>query len=157
MFDSRATTPPREVSNLLLAIRGGERLVGSVKIGWSRDAHTLLDADGETVAAIHDDSVRSSLLGGEQDESEWRQIDVYSGSAATKAVTKAIRQRLCDTGAKSTTNPSKTERMSAKAAKRPRRKRLAGLVDDYVQDQLDAIVWGDLSLRLTSTSFTSLG
>ena len=149
VFESRATTPPREVSALLLAIRGGERLVGSVRLGWSRDAQTLLDADGETVVAIHDDSVRSSALGSEQDETAWRQIEVYSGSAATKSAHKAIRQRLCDAGAKPTTNPSKVERVAAEASSTSSsRKRLAGLVDDYLQAQLAIIAWGDLSLRL---------
>ena len=84
-IDSRATTPPREVSALLTAIRAGERLVVVEKIRREWDTHVLRDSSGEPVATLHDFQLTRSHPSGEFETEVWREVEVRHPAAAPKS------------------------------------------------------------------------
>jgi len=145
--DSRATTVPREVSALLLGVRGGERLVATVKISTDRANYTVLDASGLVLAVVSDDRVRSRVLSADAVVQEWREVEVEVGPAGDDAIRASLGQRLRDADARPAVVSSKFARATGAFPVPARRKRLAGLVDDYMQTQLDALAQGDLGLR----------
>jgi CHAD domain-containing protein len=156
--DSRAPGVPRELSALLLGIRRGQKLVPTVTISTTRISHQLKGADGRLLAEVADDTVRTTApapTGGATQaaassapETAWHEVEVELGETGDQRLLSCLGKRLVDAGATPSPSASKSGRALGEAAVRDQRpKRLAGLVDDYLQTQYDAIVDGDLALR----------
>jgi CHAD domain-containing protein len=145
--DSAARSVPRELNALLLGIRRGRRLSPTVTISTVRIAHQLLDASGVLLAEVADDAVRV-ISADAAGPSGWREIEVELGPAGDESLLAAVGQRLRAAGAEPSASRSKAARaLGDPVADVPGRKRLAGLVDDYLQTQYEAIFEGDLALR----------
>lgn len=146
-FESRATTPPREVSALLLAIRGGQRLMVTEKVLRESEAHLLLDVDGEVVAAVQDDKLVRSHPHGEFETDQWREIEVRHGPSSTKSSRKTMHRMLAASDAKEVAHSRLGKADAGSRPQQPARKGLGGLVDSYLQHQLRTIAFGDMDLR----------
>ena len=144
---SQGRAVPRELSALLLGIRRGRQLSPTVTISTVRDAHLLLDGEGAGLTEVADDTVHV-LSADAEGVREWREVEVELGPAGDERLLSVIGKRLREAGAKPSASASKLARARGDvAADTPGHKRLAGLVDDYLQAQYQAIFEGDLALR----------
>lgn len=145
---SRAGSVPRELSAMLLGIRRGRPLVAKVTLSTTRNAHLLSDASGQTLAEVADDSVRVLAGSDGHGVAEWREIEVELGPGGDEHLLELLGRPLRDAGAHPSTSSSKYARAHGDIARdTPPHKRLAGLVDAYLQAQYTAIFEGDLALR----------
>jgi CHAD domain-containing protein len=145
---SQSRSVPRELSALLLGIRRGHPLVPTVTISTTRNAHLLLDTSGRTLAEVADDTVDVAEGGSSAEGSQWREIEVELGPAGDERLLSLLGERLRDAGAEPSASSSKSARaLGDPDLGAPRHKRLAGLVDAYLQAQYRAIFDGDLGLR----------
>jgi CHAD domain-containing protein len=79
---------------------------------------------------------------------EWREVEVELGPAGDEQLLSVLGQRLREAGAEPSASVSKLARARGDVVPDTAgRKRLAGLVDDYLQAQYRAIFEGDLALR----------
>ncbi len=144
---SQGRAVPRELSALLLGIRRGRRLSPTVTISTVRDANLLTDGDGATIAEVADDTVQV-LSADAEGVREWREVEVELGPAGDEHLLSVIGQRLREAGAKPSASVSKLARARGDVVPDTvGHKRLAGLVDEYLQAQYRAIFEGDLALR----------
>ncbi len=146
---SRAPSVPRALSDLLLGVRRGLKLVPTVELSTTRHSHVLLDAQGRPLAEVADDLVHVSGQDGSRGVADWREIEVELGSAGDEDLLATLGERLVTGGAARSLSMSKASRAlgSPPDAARTGLKGLARVVDDYLQTQYDAIVDGDLALR----------
>jgi CHAD domain-containing protein len=144
---SASRSVPRELSGLLLGIRRGRPLAANLTISTARTAHSLLDAKSQVLAEVADDTVHAEVTADPQHDSEWREIEVELGPAGDERLLSLLGRRLRDAGAEPSTSASKAARALGDLPTCPSRKRLAGLVDAYMQTQYTAIFEGDLALR----------
>jgi CHAD domain-containing protein len=145
--EATAGSPPRELSSLLLGVRRGQRLVARALLATTRHSYLLVDGEGRTLAEVSDDTVRATTLGDEPHRTEWRELEVELGPDADEAVLQRVGMVLTDAGAHPSASPSKFVRAMGPLPPGSRPEGLAGLVDDYLQTQYDAIVTGDVGLR----------
>ncbi len=143
----RRGTVPRELSQLLLGVRRGRRLTVVATISTNRVSHRLLNTDGELLAEIADDHVQAASTADRDHSLDWREVEIELGPAGDDALLDRLGERLVDVGAELSPCQSKLARTLGPLPERPGRKRLGGLVDDYLRVQIDAIVDGDLALR----------
>ena len=145
---SQARSVPRELSALLLGIRRGRPLGPKVTISTTRNAHTLSDSSGQELAEVADDNVHVIAGSDAHGLTEWRELEVELGPGGDERLLDLLGRRLHDAGAKASKSRSKYSRaLGDPPADPPVHKRLAGLVDDYLQVQYTAIFEGDLALR----------
>jgi CHAD domain-containing protein len=145
---SQARSVPRELSALLLGIRRGRPLGPKLTISTTRNAHLLVDSSGQELAEVADDSVHVIVGGDAHGDPEWREIEVELGPGGDERLLELMGRRLRDAGAKASKSSSKYSRaLGDPTADTPAHKRLAGLVDAYLQTQYAAIFEGDLALR----------
>ena len=143
-LDSRATAVPRDLSSLLLGVRGAEKLVPTVKVVSTRSRQTLINSDGETVLDVVDERVRA-LHATSDEETTLRRVTVSSDGA--KAPHKRLVKALRDLGAEATSGDTLEMQTRVAAPEHVTPPRLAGLIDRYVQAQLVAIGQCDLAWR----------
>ena len=160
---------PEDLVRVLTGVRRGADLVPVARLGVSRTAHRLLDADGRLLAEVADDTVEATDLssadpahGGSVTARHWREIEVEAGPSddggdgdgdghAAERVLSAAGAALVAAGARASTSPSKLSRALGPSAQRPplgSHSTLADLVSDYIATQCAVIVSGDLGLRL---------
>jgi CHAD domain-containing protein len=145
--ESRASTPPRELSALLLGVRRGQRLLARAKLSTTRASRTLRDADGRTLAEVTDDAVHATRVGNAPVVTAWRELEVELAPDAGEEVLERVGAVLMGAGARPSVSRSKLARAMGSLPETSRPGGLAGMVDDYLQAQYDAIVTGDLGLR----------
>lgn len=145
--DSRATSPPAELTSLLLGVRRGRRLVRKAQLSTTRNSITVTDGDGRMLAEVADDQVHAVRLDDHTTPTEWREIEVELAPDADDAVLTRIGELLRKAGAKPAASGSKFARAMGPAPSHGRPDGLAGVVDDYLQAQYDAILAGDVGLR----------
>lgn len=146
---SRASSVPRTLSDLLLGVRRDQALVPTVGLSTTRRSHLLLDAQGLSLAEVADDTVHVSEQDGSPFAADWREVEVELGPAGDDNLLSTLGQRLVAAGATPSLSNSKSSRAlgSEPDTAGPDVKGLAGIVDDYLQTQYEAIVDGDLALR----------
>ncbi len=145
--ESRAAAVPRELSGLLLGLRRGQKLVPTVKLSTRRNSHVLIGPDEHLLAEVADDSVHVDATGDAAGITDWREVEVELGTAGTADLLTVLGGRLRLAGAQPSPSVSKSARALGDAPADTRRRRLAGLVDDYLQAQYTAILDGDVALR----------
>lgn len=145
--DSRGAAVPRELSSLLLGIRRGAKLGPVANVSTTRHSHQWNDPSGTMVVEIADDHVHAATMGDTATLTEWREIEVELGPAGGDELRARVGERLMSAGAHRSSARSKVATAVGPLPVSEPRARLAGVVDDYVQDQCTAIVEGDLGLR----------
>ncbi len=147
--DSEAGSPPAELTSVLLGARRGQRLVRKATLSTTRHSYVLSDGDGRMLAEVVDDHVRAVPLDDHPTTpSEWREIEVeLAPGADDDGLLGTIGELLTRAGAEPAASGSKFARAMGPAPERRRPGGLAGVVDDYLQAQYDAILAGDLGLR----------
>jgi CHAD domain-containing protein len=153
--DSRVEIPA-ELLELTSGLRRGADLRRTATVRTRRDIQRLLDAEENVLVEVADDQVHSTaptadgaLL------QEWREIEAEFGSAATPEVVAAIDKRLIKSGAAHAKNANKvaqalqdgTVKDAPKSVGRKHPRTAGTVVSDYIREQDDALVVGDLMLR----------
>jgi CHAD domain-containing protein len=123
-----------------------------------RVVYRLLDPDGQLLAEVADDTVAATDFssgaperGGSVTATHWREVEVEAGPAGDETLLATVGTLLTDAGAAASKSLSKLSRALGPAAQRPpidADSTLADLVSQYVSTQCEAIVAGDLGLRL---------
>lgn len=146
--DSRASAVPRELSALVMGIRLGQRLTPTARLNTTRRRHEIVDSGGALIAEVAEDDVRAEPLLEGRDPSAWREVEVELGPAGDEGSLKALGQVLTKAGFQPSAYGSKYARAVGEPPKHDRPTRLAGLVDDYLQQQYEAIGDEDARMRL---------
>ena len=134
-------SPPQELSALLIGATLGKQLTNAATIRTQRQ-RLRLTAGGDLRYEVADDTVHASTGA---DLLAWREIEVELGPGVS-AVPKKLRRRLRAAGATPSTYPSKLAHATGLSAPSALPK-AAGAVADYLSEQIDQIVIGDIGLR----------
>jgi CHAD domain-containing protein len=146
--DSRSSSVPRELSDLVKGIRLGQRLAPAARLETTRRRHEVLDGAGGLIAEVADDEVRATPLHEGLEPSAWHEVEVELGPAGDEASLTQIGRALKKAGFRSAAYRSKYDRAVGEPPTHDRPPRLAGLVDDYLQQQYAAIGDEDAGMRL---------
>jgi CHAD domain-containing protein len=146
--ESSASRVPRELADLVKGIRLAQRLEATARLETRRVRHEILDESGELVAEVADDDVLATPLLGPHEPSSWREVEVELGPAGDETTLKAVRKALKRAGFQPSEHGSKYARAVGDPPAAERLPRLAGLVDDYLQQQYRALGEQDAHLRL---------
>ena len=148
---------PAELSDALLGVRRGQPLAAVARLATRRVAHCVLDAEGQLLAEIADDTVDATDIsagpghGGSVTAQTWREVEVEAGPGGDEDLLATLGAALVAAGAQPSAFASKLVRAMGPVAQRPpieEDSTLADLVSDYLATQCTAIVAGDLGLRL---------
>jgi CHAD domain-containing protein len=143
--DVESPRPPRDLMQLSRGLRFDQPLHRTVVLTTVREAHQICSNDGELVAEVADDRV-TALVGSTGDRRRWREIEIELGPAGSEESMERLADALRGSGATPSTVGSKYARAVGEAT-RARSSGLAGVVDDYLQRQYDALAFGDLHMR----------
>ncbi|MGV8873141.1 MAG: CHAD domain-containing protein [Rhodococcus sp. (in: high G+C Gram-positive bacteria)] len=136
---------PDELSDVLRgAVVGGE-LSAVATLTTRRTVHTVSDADGAVVAEIADDEVSVVLIGGATGP-QWREVEVELGAAGSESFLKKAGKVLRAAGARPSAHPSKLDR-ALSVVREVSADNGVRLLTDYLDEQVQAIVAGDVYLR----------
>ncbi|MFL6065773.1 MAG: CHAD domain-containing protein [Friedmanniella sp.] len=149
---ARSRTVPKALADVVLGLTGGQPLLPVAEITTERTATRLLAADGRLLAEVADDRVSSVSLGGESRLDHWREVEVELGEAGDEDLLAAVGRRLTDAGAAPAAQSSKLAHAlglpPAEEAGTGSAVTVADLVGQYVREQCEEILRGDLALRL---------
>jgi CHAD domain-containing protein len=146
--DGRPSTVPRDLAELVKGIRLGQRLAPTARLDTTRTRHEILDPAGELIAEVAEDDVRATPLLDSREPSAWREVEVELGPAGDEATLKLFRRVLTKSGFGKALYGSKYARAVGDPPEHERPARLAGLVDDYLQQQYETIRDEDARMRL---------
>jgi CHAD domain-containing protein len=133
---------PAEFAELLLGVRRGQPLRPVATLVTERRVTELLDAAGQQLAEIADDSVLATAAGEAATVSSWREVEVELGSG-NEALLQQLAELLGRHGARPSASSSKLARALADAepAEPP------GPLAAYLLEQQRALIAGDIALR----------
>jgi len=134
-------SPPQELKGLLTGATLGKELTNAATIRTQRQRRRLTTR-GDLRYEVADDTVHASTGA---DLLAWREIEVELGPGVS-AVPKKLRRRLRAAGAKPSTYPSKLAHATGLSAP-PALPKAAGAIADYLSEQIDQIIIGDIDLR----------
>ncbi|OZD08053.1 adenylate cyclase [Rhodococcus sp. 06-235-1A] len=136
---------PEELTDVLRgAVMGGE-LLAVATLTTRRTVHTVSDVHGVVVAEIADDEVSVLLVGGATGP-RWREVEVELGPVGSESFLKKAGKVLRAAGARPSAHPSKLDRALSVVRELPADTGLR-LLADYLDEQVQAIVAGDVYLR----------
>ena len=144
------TAVPEELATLTLGLRRGRPLRHIVTIRTSRTAHRLMDGDGRVIVEVADDHVDAVAPGRRSATvNSWREIEAELGAAGTVEDLDTVDARLIASGLQAADSPNKVATaLGVTPVDRPHDQPTAGeVIRDYLREQDDALVAGDLSLR----------
>jgi CHAD domain-containing protein len=147
-LESRSSAVPRELADIVKGIRLANRLTPTARLETRRRRHQVVDDAGGVVAEVAEDDVRATSLLDGGEPSAWREVEVELGPAGDDATLKAFGRLLRKAGFHEAAHSSKYARAVGEPPKRDRPPRLAGLVDDYLQEQYLAVRDEDAHMRL---------
>lgn len=147
----QGNTVPKELRLLLAGVTRGQRLRQVARLATERTAHRLLDADGNLLAEIADDTVDASVGGGAAATIlRWREVEIELGNGDEKLLA-TLGKRLCKAGARPSTSRSKLARVllppTPAGPGAGGGSRAAAPVLDYLAEQQRMLLAGDLALR----------
>lgn len=147
---SRAKTVPKALADLLLGVRQEHELQPVATLSVTRYVLRLYTAAEELLAEVADDEVQSSTMGDEPTSRSWREVEVELGAAGDERLLRLVGDRLVEWGARRSDSASKLQRALGAVVEEESAgvSTLGDLVAGYVATQCDAIVNGDLGLRL---------
>ncbi|CAG7623110.1 CYTH and CHAD domain-containing protein [Rhodococcus opacus] len=150
---------PDELAKLVVGVALGKPVRRVAEISTTRHRHRLLDADGNLLAEVADDTVQATATAGDEGAvaSQWREVEVELGDRGDDKLLRAIGTRLTRSGAHPSRYASKLVR--ALTPDRGRADASEGdggdagvetvrkLLTDYLEQHAQAIVAGDVWLR----------
>jgi CHAD domain-containing protein len=148
-------TVPRELMREILAVVRDRELVPVATVWTTRLVRRLLDAGGNDLAVVADDTVHAErLAGGPAEPSTWREVEVEL-TGGDRALLDAVSARLEAAGLSRSAAASKLQRVlgdlaSPRQAGRPalsRCSRAGDAVLAYWRDQVEALVSWDRGVR----------
>jgi CHAD domain-containing protein len=151
-LDGDGRDVPADLLRLLVGALAGQPLRAVASVTTERSVTRLLDADGQQLAEIDDDTVHASAPGESAVlASTWREVEVELGNEDVELL-HALGKRLRRAGARTSASASKLARAlpepeSATTRTRHARPRAADIVGDYLAEQQRVMLAGDLSLR----------
>ena len=148
---SRGNAVPKALADPLLGVRRGQDLLPVARLTTTRYVLQLLDDSGVLLIEVADDQVQSSTLGEESTLRSWREVEVEVGPAGDEQLLSAVGNRMVEWGASPSPFVSKLKQALGPEADEPPLAdpdTLGGVVLAYLSAQCDAIVAGDLGLRL---------
>ena len=146
---------PDELANLVSGVALGKPVHPVVTVSTVRRRHRILDADGNLLAELSDDTVKTTAAGACAWEAaiaaNWREVLVELGAAGDRTLLRKIGKRLTRAGARPSQYSSKLSRAlaphgtggSVTSGADPVRESLTAYLDTQVQE----IVGGDVQLR----------
>ena len=144
------TSVPKELAGLTLGLRRGKSLRRIVTIRTSRTAHRMLDADGRVIVEVADDQVEAVAPGDRSATvTSWREIEAELGSAGTVEDLDTVGARLIESGLEAAVSPNKvaTALDISPTPTKDHGGTAGDVIQDYLRQQDDALVAGDLTLR----------
>ena len=136
---------PDELADVLRGAVMGKQLSAVATLTTRRKIRTVTDASGAVVAEFADDAVSVVLIGGATGP-QWREVEVELGPAGSESFLKKASKVLRASGATPSAHPSKLNRALSVVREEPAHDGLRLLVD-YLDEQAQAIVAGDVYLR----------
>jgi CHAD domain-containing protein len=148
---SRRPLPPKDISNAVAGLRGGQELVPVATISTIRTARRVMDAEGRALFELADDAVKSTAHNSGSSR-EWREIEVELGPASQKKTKAQVAAWLLKAGARPSSSNTKLHRAlgitAADTPNRPDRNGTFGaLIGDYLAEQCEVIGCNDIGLR----------
>jgi CHAD domain-containing protein len=138
---------PEQLRRATLGVRAGAALKPVATLRTTREIHRLLDAEGTALAEIVLDAVTSTRMLEFTVTRHWREVEVELVAGDERLLDNASRW-LLERGARRSAATSKLAETFEMEPSRPRDlMTLAGLVGAYLDQQLQAIVRGDVELR----------
>src|ERR1700712_261900 len=145
------TAVPAELAELTLGLRRGRSLRRIVTIRTSRTAHRLLTADGRVIVEVADDHVDAVAPGHRSATvNSWREIEAELGAAGTVEDLDTVNSRLIKSGLQAAASPNKVATaLGVVSVTDPKtgEPTTGDVIQEYLREQDDALVAGDLSLR----------
>lgn len=136
---------PDELADVLRGAVMGAQLSAVATLTTRRTVHSVSDADGVVIAEIADDAVSVTLIGGATGP-RWREVEVELGPAGSESFLKKAGKLLRSNGARPSAHPSKLDRALSVVREVPADAGVR-LLTDYLDEQVQAIVAGDVYLR----------
>ncbi|MDV6260136.1 CYTH and CHAD domain-containing protein [Rhodococcoides yunnanense] len=136
---------PDELADVLRGAVMGGQLSAVATLTTRRTVHSVSDSDGAVVAEIADDEVSVVLIGGATGP-RWREVEVELGPAGSESFLKKAGKLLRGAGARPSAHPSKLDRALSVVREVPADTGVQ-LLTDYLDEQVQAIVAGDVYLR----------
>ncbi|MBY4127316.1 CYTH and CHAD domain-containing protein [Rhodococcus fascians] len=136
---------PDELVDVLRGAVMGAQLSAVATLTTRRTVHSVSDADGVVIAEIADDAVSVTLIGGATGP-RWREVEVELGPAGSESFLKKAGKLLRGSGARPSAHPSKLDRALSVVREVPADAGVR-LLTDYLEEQVQAIVAGDVYLR----------
>ncbi len=136
---------PDELADVLRGAVMGEQLSAVATLTTHRTVHSVSDADGAVIAEIADDEVSVVLIGGATGP-RWREVEVELGPAGSESFLKKAGKLLRGAGARPSAHPSKLDRALSVVREVPGDAGVR-LLTEYLDEQVQAIVAGDVYLR----------
>lgn len=136
---------PDELADVLRGAVMGGQLSAVATLTTRRTVHSVTDADGAVIAEIADDEVSVVLIGGARGP-RWREVEVELGPAGSESFLKRAGKLLRGAGARPSAHPSKLDR-ALSVVREVSADTGVQLLTDYLDEQVQAIVAGDVYLR----------
>jgi CHAD domain-containing protein len=133
---------PAELAGLLLGVRRGQPLRPVATLLTERRVTELLDAHGQKLAEVADDSVHATAAGEAATASSWREVEVELGSG-DEDLLQQLAELLGRHGARPSASSSKLARALADAGSSEPADPLAA----YLVEQQRTLIAGDIALR----------
>ncbi|QHE70897.1 CYTH and CHAD domain-containing protein [Rhodococcus sp. WAY2] len=148
---------PDELATLVSGVALGKPVHPVATIATARRRHRILDADGNLLAEIADDTVRSTAAaacaGDAAIAENWREVGVELGAAGDRALLRTIGTRLTRAGARPSRHSSKLSRALAPHGPGTGDSGTSGVdpvrtsLTAYLDTQAQEIIAGDVQLR----------
>lgn len=149
---------PGELAALLHGVRRARQLAPIARLDVERTVHRVIDQAGALVAEVADDAVHATAIGSAPHSvadstarvTQWREVEVEWGPAGSEDALAGIATLLRQAGAAPSARASKLElALGALPVAVPITpdSTLGDAVSAYVNQQIEAIVAGDLGLR----------
>ncbi|KQU45027.1 adenylate cyclase [Rhodococcus sp. Leaf278] len=136
---------PDELADVLRGAVMGGKLSAVATLTTRRTVHSVSDADGAVIAEVADDEVSVVLIGGATGP-RWREVEVELGPAGSESFLKKAGKLLRGAGARPSAHPSKLDRALSVVREVPADAGVR-LLTEYLDEQVQAIVAGDVYLR----------
>lgn len=145
---ARSRTVPPGLADVLFGVRRGHEL--QPVLTATRTLTTYRVAAGADAAAVElvDTRLDAATMGIESTIAGWRTLEIF-GDESNAEVAAALAERLRTAGAveSSASHIDALLSLGAVTKRRPDSQLLGGLVQAYLDEQIEAITWGDLGLR----------
>jgi CHAD domain-containing protein len=139
---------PAELREATRGVRAGATLTPLATLTTAREIHRLLDESGSPQAEIVVDEVTAMSVREVGVTRHWREVEVELVEGDERLLSKAARWLTKQGAVRSSSSSKLAHAVDADTGKPRDTTTLSGLVEAYLDAQADAIVRGDIDLRL---------